>query len=105
MNDMAIQRWALAALIGSIGFGHIGAAFAQSKIEPTGAALMYEAYCTACHDAQVHWREHKLAADWPSLVAQVRRWQGTTGLQWSEQDIEAVARYLNDRYYHYPLPG
>lgn len=104
MNNMVIQRWMFIALVEFTGFGYIDAAFGQTKIEPTGAALMYDAYCTACHDAQVHWRDHKLVTDWPSLVAQVRRWQDTTGLQWNKQDIEAVARYLNTTYYHYPSP-
>lgn len=36
------------------------------------------------------------------LVAQVDRWQRTSGLEWSENDIKEVSRYLNGKYYHYP---
>lgn len=35
--------------------------------------LLYATHCNACHSAEVHWRKLKLATDWDSLVAQVRR--------------------------------
>ena len=46
-----------------------------------------------------------LATDWASLRAQVLRWQGNTGLAWSDDDVLAVTRYLNDLYYRFPAPG
>ena len=65
-------------------------------------ALLYSTYCVSCHTAQVHWREKKLATDWTSLKMQVRRWQSNAGLGLSEDDVAAIARYLNDLYYHFP---
>jgi hypothetical protein len=32
----------------------------------------------------------------------VRRFQGLASLAWSDDDIEAVARHLNDTIYHFP---
>jgi mono/diheme cytochrome c family protein len=81
-----------------------GAACAQTN-EPTRGQMLYDTHCIACHTEQVHWREARLAHDWKSLVHQVGRWQSNTGLQWSEDDIAAVARYLNARYYHFPAGG
>jgi len=66
--------------------------------------LLYSTYCGACHTEQVHWRQKKLATNWTSLLAEVRRWQSNAKLEWSRDDVEAVARYLNARHYHYPLP-
>ena len=66
--------------------------------------LLYSTYCDACHTEQVHWREKKVATNWASLVAEVRRWQANAKLECSRDDIEAVARYLNALHYHYPLP-
>lgn len=66
--------------------------------------LLYATYCEGCHTGQVHWREKKLATNWTSLVAEVRRWQANAKLGWSRDDVEAVARYLNARHYHYPPP-
>ena len=80
--------------------------FAQSPAQPapSGGALLYQTYCIACHDTQVHWRAQKLARDWASLAAQVRRWQANAGLQWSDEEIDEVARYLNATIYHFPVP-
>jgi len=68
----------------------------------TRGQMLYETHCIACHTAQVHWRDKKLATDWASLKALVRRWQASVGQGWSEADIVEVARYLNDTYYRYP---
>lgn len=80
---------------------------AQTPPPPAGTApsrgqMLYETHCIACHTAQVHWRDNKLATDWGSLKAQVRRWQASNGQGWNEADIVEVARYLNDTFYRYP---
>ncbi len=74
----------------------------QAPAPQTRGQLLYTTHCIACHDTQVHWRNGKLAANWGSLVAQVRRWQGVAGLQWSDADTRDVARNLNDTIYHFP---
>lgn len=61
--------------------------------------LLYATNCIACHTEQVHWRDRKLVRDWNSLGEQVRRWQEAASLGWRDDDILAVALYLNDRYY------
>lgn len=68
--------------------------------EPRGE-LLYSTYCIACHTTEIHWRDKRLVTDWASLKAQVRRWQATSGVVWSESDIGDVTRYLNELYYHY----
>lgn len=80
------------------------AALGQTVPARTGEAL-YDLHCSACHSAQVHWRDNKLATNWDTLRAQVRRWQGNQNLQWGEADIDAVAAYLNNLYYRYPADG
>jgi len=66
--------------------------------------LLYEMHCTACHNTQVHWRDKKLATDWVNLQAEVQRWQKFSNLGWGEDDVAAVARYLNALYYRHPAP-
>ena len=73
----------------------------QSVPAPSRGELLYTTHCIACHTTQMHWRNNKLAYDWPSLKAQVQRWQGNAGLQWGDADITEVARYLNDTIYNY----
>jgi mono/diheme cytochrome c family protein len=82
------------------------ASLAQAEAPPLGNAargeLLYATHCIACHSDQVHWRDKKIATDWPNLQSEVERWQGLSGLRWNPQDIADVARYLNTAYYHYP---
>ena len=66
--------------------------------------LLYETHCIACHSAQVHWRDKKLAKDWKSLQAEVDRWQRFSNLGWGVDDVAAVARYLNALHYRYATP-
>jgi mono/diheme cytochrome c family protein len=76
-----------------------GAASSQGT---TRGELLYTAHCMECHTSQMHWRQHKQARDWDTLKAQVRRWQGTAGLGWGEEDITEVTRYLNRTIYQFP---
>ncbi len=78
------------------------AAAAQPTTAPTRGQLLYTTHCVACHNSQMHWRDKREATDWPSLKTQVRQWQASIGLQWSEADIVAVARHLNTTIYRYP---
>lgn len=76
----------------------------SARAEPraeTRGALLYSTHCTVCHTAQTHWRDKKRATDWPSLKAEVRRWQAMAMLKWSEEDVLDVTRYLNDTYYRF----
>ena len=76
-------------------------AAAQTAPGPSRGQLLYGTHCVECHNTQVHWRDGKLATDWISLKAQVRRWQARALLGWSDADIVAVTRHLNDSIYRY----
>ena len=82
----------------------VAAAPVSAQTAPTRGALLYGNHCVECHTTQMHWREQRLARDFATLKLQVRRWQGEVRLQWSEADIDAVARHLNDTIYHFPQP-
>jgi hypothetical protein len=69
---------------------------------PSRGELLYSTHGIVCHPTRMHWRDQRRARDWESLKAQVRRWQGEAQLQWSEEDIEAVARHLNETIYRFP---
>ncbi len=91
--------WAMATVL------VMGAAEAQTSppavMPATRGALLYETHCIACHNSQVHWRDRKLATDWDSLKTQVRQWQATARLGWTEADVEEVSRHLNDAIYRF----
>jgi len=77
-----------------------------ATIEPpvTRGRLLYETHCIACHTTQMHWRDGHIVSDWAGLLAQVQHWQARAKLNWSPDDVEAVARHLNDAVYNLPLP-
>jgi mono/diheme cytochrome c family protein len=87
----------------AIGMSMVGTTAAQSGASSRGE-LLYTTHCVACHNEQMHWRQFRLATDWPSLKEQVQRWQSTAKLRWSDEDVEAVAGYLNDSIYRYVRP-
>ena len=97
------------ALVRAASLGTLAAfcaiAQAQGGAAPTRGELLYTTHCIACHTTQMHWRDQRQAKDWGSLKAQVRRWQATTGLQWSDADIAEVAHHLNRTIYHYAEPA
>ena len=84
-----------------------GAAYADPKVPKASSRgqMLYENQCSACHGANAHWRDKKLVSDAQSLRTQVKRWATNAGQQWSDDDVEQVARYLNTRYYHLPGPA
>ncbi|HKB53833.1 MAG TPA: cytochrome C [Ramlibacter sp.] len=71
---------------------------------PSRGELLYATHCVECHAAQIHWREHKLAHNWPTLRDQVDHWQRIAWLDWSARDVDAVARYLNETIYGFSAP-
>ena len=80
----------------------LAAAQAQPAAPVSRGQLLYDMHCIACHTTQMHWREQKQVTDWPSLTFQVRRWQASAQLNWTEADIDDVARHLNDSIYRLP---
>jgi len=85
----------------------LGHAVAQDQ-RPGDASrgeLLYSIHCISCHNTSMHWRDKGVVTNWPTLVAQVSRWQRLSGQAWDEQDVTEVARYLNSLHYHYPDTG
>lgn len=95
---MSIHPLAACMLAGAALSG--ASANAQSRGEQ-----LYSTHCVSCHTTQVHWRERRLATDWKSLQAQVARWQAVESLHWSDEDIIAVTRHLNQRFYSFKAPS
>ena len=67
--------------------------------------LLYDFACDTCHDRSVHRRASRKAKSFGELREFVRRWSGELGTQWSDLEIDEVAKYLNDKYYHVPCPA
>lgn len=90
---------AVALVLGASG------ALAQPAAEVSRGQLLYDTHCLACHSEKLHWRDGRLVKDWPTLKAQVRRFQAVANLAWSDDDIAEVAGYLNRSIYRLPQAG
>lgn len=79
----------------------------QEELYQRGHEL-HEENCIACHarmfdgDAtQIYTREDRMIGSLDGLHSQVQRCETQLGLRWFEDDIEAVATYLNDEFYKF----
>lgn len=77
---------------------------ATAQAGDRGGAL-YEARCGGCHDRSVHQRTARTARDYAGVRASVQRWDSALGPLWRSDEIDAVTRYLNARYYRFPCKG
>jgi len=71
----------------------------------TRGQTLYQTTCDGCHSANVHWRDKRIADSWPALLREVGKWQRNAGQRWGAAEINDVAAYLNDRFYHHPCPS
>jgi mono/diheme cytochrome c family protein len=63
---------------------------------------LFETHCIACHSTELYKRPEPKVRDRPQLEQEVRRWQAQIGQRWSQPEIDDVAAYLNERFYHFP---
>ena len=92
------------SLLACLVAGALAAASAQSAAPASRGELLYATHCVTCHTTQVHWRQKKLATDWASLNAQVRRWAANAGVGWSDEEIADVAWYIDATLYRFRTP-
>lgn len=57
--------------------------------------------CTKCHDERVYTRPDRRVTTLEGLNQQVGRCEQALGLKWFDDDIDNVAAYLNQTYYHF----
>lgn len=89
---------ALALLCGAISLG------SQAQDAERGK-LLYETYCGTCHYERVHDRLRTKIGDLADLRDEVARWAPQTKRQFTLDEIEQVAQYLNESHYRIGLPA
>jgi mono/diheme cytochrome c family protein len=108
-REWLIQRCTAGMLLGICGVALAVAADTRETQNASDAAavngdakrgqLLYETNCIACHTTQAHWRDKHLVRSWPDLLYQVSRWQKNAGQNWSSEEINDTAAYLNQTFY------
>ena len=92
------------AVIASLALGCAALCAAQAPADMERGKVLYETRCSACHASSVHNRNARKAKSFDGLRAQVLRWSVEAGGGWSADEIDAVALYLNQRFYRFPCP-
>jgi hypothetical protein len=72
--------------------------------ETAPGRALYEARCDVCHDKSVHNREARKSRNVGEIRQWVSRWNTELGGAWKDDEIDAVTRYLNQRFYKFPCP-
>ena len=63
--------------------------------------LLYKNHCRSCHESSVHIRKQRKAKSIADIQYWVIRWSTTLGLNWDDDTINDVNRYLNKHYYKF----
>jgi mono/diheme cytochrome c family protein len=94
----------LKVVIASLALGLAGLCGSAAAADPGRGGMLYETRCIACHASSVHQRSARKAKSFDDVRAQVVRWSNEVGGNWSGDEIDDVALYLNRRYYRFPCP-
>ncbi|MCX7627643.1 MAG: cytochrome c [Methylophilaceae bacterium] len=76
--------------------------------DPKAGKRLVEKYCVACHarshggdGSAIYTRPDRRVKSAQGLLSQIRICNTNLGLKWFEEEELHVARYLNDKYYHF----
>ena len=61
----------------------------------------HQQHCNKCHTDSVYTRETRFVKSMEALSKQVKRCKENTGIAWFDEDTEAVAHFLNEKYYKF----
>ena len=76
--------------------------------EPDAATLeqgkqLNNANCISCHDISVYTRKNRMIKGYESLKTQVQRCATNLNKPWFDDEVDAVAAYLNVNFYQFKL--
>lgn len=63
--------------------------------------LLYENHCTLCHDSIVHIRKQRKVRSVNDIRQWAVRWSTHLKLDWNDDDVDIVTRYVNRQFYHF----
>jgi hypothetical protein len=76
-------------------------AFNAMADETIDARSLHQQTCQRCHDDSIYTRPDSIIFSLSALKKRVHFCESMAGAGWSEQQINAVIDYLNQRFYHY----
>lgn len=61
----------------------------------------HEAHCNKCHTDAVYTRKNRFVKSMDALSKQVKRCKEGNSIAWFDEDVEAVAHFINEKYYKF----
>jgi mono/diheme cytochrome c family protein len=78
-------------------------AFSAKGEDAQRGQLLYETHCGGCHYERMHDRMRTKIRDLADLRDEVARWAPQTGRNFSLDEREDLAQYLNESHYRFGL--
>jgi len=82
-----------------------GAQITKAESQPASQTdqgkKLHEGNCVRCHNSQLYLRENRKVKNLGALSGQVQTCTTNLGLTWFEDEVAAVANYLNAQYYKF----
>jgi len=69
--------------------------------DPGETQALHDQHCISCHGPEIYTREDRKVTTLPGLESQVQRCELALGLTWFDEEIDAVTKLLNERFYHF----
>jgi mono/diheme cytochrome c family protein len=96
---IAVFRWKAFGALAAVAISLPALVGAQEPLEFDRGRALYENHCQGCHEALAHTRADREVKSIAGLRARVSSWSVHSGLNWTDDEIDDVARYLNRRFY------
>ena len=63
--------------------------------------LLHDENCLRCHDESKYLRKNRIIKNFQQLHERIRQCELTTELTWFDEEVDDVAAYLNNQFYHF----
>ena len=64
---------------------------------------LHDENCLRCHDESKYTRKNRIVKNFQQLYERIKQCELMAELTWFDEEIDDVAAYLNDQFYHFNL--
>ena len=72
--------------------------------DPVRGKRLHDNACVFCHDTSMYSRSEGKVRSFEALREEVRVWAGEAMPEWGQNEVDDIARYLNDTFFQFSCP-